>query len=332
MADVKFMEGFEDDGFDVQATAWSSGTLETTDIPYTGASAFNVPLDTQQNLPSNSATWTGESGHIFLRMRVDYENDGTTKYILWRRWVAAGGNQGEYIDIRWDPNGGWFVCVYNNSCTAFTTSPPDDEWFTLEWSWDFTADTTARMRVWLNGSIVFTSDDIGSQNWESDKGHYLNFDSNVPATKCRIDDLIYAEEWTTTPWNNAKVVRLLPDANGANTDWTGSYTDIDDANPSTSTGTSITSSTVTDVSTFSHEAMPSAAGAVIAVAYDVHAAGSGNLDVVFRSGGTDYNEVDAIALPGAADNRRHIMGNSPATASAWTKSEIDNGEFGVELS
>lgn len=331
MAAILHLEGFHDNGFKDYYSDWSTGTLETTDIPYTGGGAVTAPLGTSLNLPLTATSFSEEHYHLFMRFKIDaYQNDSSTYETFWRRWTKTGGNQGEYLDIRVNPNGEWGFFRYNNVQESSWTMP-DGAWNTLEISWQFTASTTVNLRIEANGVAVHTSNP-GGQRWDTNNAHYITPLTNIPTTYWRFSDIVVEDQYTTTFWKNLRTTRLLPDADGALTDWTGAYTDIDDDDPQTSTATSITSNTPGHQSTFSHDAMPGTANTIVGVAHDVWMDGTGTADSLYRtSGGTLYTATDAFTIPASPAGLRHIYDQSPDTASAWTRSEIDNGQFGIEL-
>jgi hypothetical protein len=100
----------------------------------------------------------------------------------------------------------------------------------------------------------------------------------------------------------------------------------------------IQSTTSNDIDTFDMEELVADKGlpsssTIVAVSHNVYAqeAGAGSeIKPVFRISGTDY-EGDAQTLSSGTLQYQKIYETSPATSSAWSRSEIDGLEAGVKL-
>lgn len=100
----------------------------------------------------------------------------------------------------------------------------------------------------------------------------------------------------------------------------------------------IESSTGGDIDTFDMEELVADKGlpsgsTIVAVSHNTYAqeAGAGSqIKPVFRLSGTDY-EGSAISLSGGTLQYQQIYETSPATSSAWSRSEIDALEAGIKL-
>jgi hypothetical protein len=100
----------------------------------------------------------------------------------------------------------------------------------------------------------------------------------------------------------------------------------------------IESTTSGDIDTFDMEELVADKGlpsgsTIVAVSHNTYAqeAGAGSqIKPVFRISGTDY-EGSAISLSGGTLQYQQIYETSPATSSAWSRSEIDGLEAGVKL-
>lgn len=128
-----------------------------------------------------------------------------------------------------------------------------------------------------------------------------------------------------------RMLQHLPNGDGAQTDWTNDYTSVND----TSDETAILSSTVGDVSTFTFPNIDSTydAYAVRSVFLSVRGAATGSpgsIDAVARVGSTDYTETCDLPFSGIVTRNYAQFENNPATASAWTISEVNSAEFGVK--
>lgn len=124
------------------------------------------------------------------------------------------------------------------------------------------------------------------------------------------------------------VTRLYPDGNGTNTAWTGDYTDVDDAVASTASYISTTTPAAKESFTFDN--LPVGASAVHAVQVEVYGRGDGQYKTLFRSGGgAEANGGTYFHLP-EWGMRTHSYETNPVTATAWTGSDVNGYEYGVE--
>lgn len=119
---------------------------------------------------------------------------------------------------------------------------------------------------------------------------------------------------------------------GTNSDWTGAYTDVDEADPSTTD--IISSATANQVSTFATDDLPSIGADVIrAVQVSVMArrgsTGPQNLQTVLRA--SSVNQTGATQLLNTGYNTyREIYTQNSVTGVEFTKAEIDASEVGVK--
>lgn len=128
-----------------------------------------------------------------------------------------------------------------------------------------------------------------------------------------------------------RMVQQLPNDDGAETDWSNTYSSINDQNDATA----IISSSADDVSTFKFPNISSDydAYAVRSVCLSIRGAASGSpsdIDAVARVGSTNYTEDCANAFNGVVAPNFAQFENNPATASAWTISDVNSAEFGVK--
>lgn len=154
-----------------------------------------------------------------------------------------------------------------------------------------------------------------------------------------IDD-VYVCDGTGSSNNDflgpIRVVTLRPNADGNSSDWTpAGYTDNfanveDDAGDGDSTFNM--SSTPGDIDLFELEDMPS--GTVMGVQVNVlarqDAGAARTVRPVFRIGGVNYTGT-SFNTGGSFGNFMQVYDVSPATSSAWTASEVNGAELGVEL-
>lgn len=119
---------------------------------------------------------------------------------------------------------------------------------------------------------------------------------------------------------------------GTTSDWTGAYTDVDEADPSTTD--IISSGTANQVSTFTTDDLP-AIGADVIRAVQVSAmarrgaTGPQNIQMVLRASATDQTGTTTLLTTGY-QTYRHIFEQNSVTGVEFTKAEIDASEVGVK--
>lgn len=128
-------------------------------------------------------------------------------------------------------------------------------------------------------------------------------------------------------------LQRLPSGNGAMTDWSGSYTDIDETGINDTDF--IQTDTSGDISTFTFAALPSGYNtqhfAAVIISARARSAGSvDDLNGVARVSSTNYD------VPAEFDNSPIFQAQqwqfpyNPATGQAWLGSEINAAQFGVK--
>lgn len=123
-----------------------------------------------------------------------------------------------------------------------------------------------------------------------------------------------------------------PNADGAVTDWSGSYLDVDDVGGAD--GLMLYAAAAGDISTFQFPNLPSAMASLTPLAVDVRISGTvSGTDVVrtvARVGGVNYDEGVNMSTSIRPRDLNAIAPVNPATAAAWTVAEINAAEFGVK--
>lgn len=161
-----------------------------------------------------------------------------------------------------------------------------------------------------------------------------------------VDDL-YVLDSTGTSNNDflgdSLCVAILPDGDGATTNWTTStgvthYTLVDDSSTLPPDNNDyVYSDTNGQIDLFSFDDLPATGlGSIRAVKLSnlsrMAAVGSRTCRAKFRSsGGTVANGDDFVVDGESALDRPVIFDENPVTTSAWTASDINGGQFGVEV-
>ena len=132
---------------------------------------------------------------------------------------------------------------------------------------------------------------------------------------------------------------LLPIGDGANTAWTpdsgtAHYPRVSD-NPPDGDTSYVSSSTVGAKDTYAFADLPAASGPVYGVQVNLWArkddAAVRQLRPVVRIAGTDYLGPTAFVMASSFADYAQLYDKSPASSAAWTPSEVNAAEFGVEV-
>lgn len=142
---------------------------------------------------------------------------------------------------------------------------------------------------------------------------------------------------TNTFLGDCVVETIYPTGAGAETQWTPSaganWQNVDETPPNDDTDYN-KSNTVGQVDTFAMSNLATASGLIYGVQYLEYArkdnAGTRLIAPVARIGGTDYAGSD-VALGSDYSYGREVKELSPATAAAWTISEINAMEYGIKV-
>lgn len=128
-----------------------------------------------------------------------------------------------------------------------------------------------------------------------------------------------------------KLFTISPASNGANTAWTGGYTEVDEI--AYSDGDFINSGTANQVETFAGTT-PTLTGYVVqsvtvAARGKTDGSGPSNLQLALRSSSTDYFSASK-ALDTGYEPYQNIWETNPATSAAWVNTAISGLQFGVK--
>lgn len=206
----------------------------------------------------------------------------------------------------------------------------------IEFAWNL-HDTTGSYEVKVNGaSTIPATSSADTQNSGTGIWNGLMWwGVNTGAQTHDIDDVYVADD-NTFRGDHRIVSVVASSGNGSNTAWTPSTgTDhgalVDEASPNPSDYVSTSSAGAID--TFNFAAL-GVAGTVAAVQVCHYAkadvAGVRQLANVAWIGGAPYPSA-AVTLPADWEYKLFLSTTSPATATAWTPSEIDAAEFGPKV-
>lgn len=211
----------------------------------------------------------------------------------------------------------------------------DNVWHWIEARF-FNDNAAGRVEVWVDGIKVidYTGDTRNSASvWNWIQWNGFNGTSWYLAP-------IYTTTGETAPRGLVRAVQLKPSGNGFSSGLTGSdadsvdnYLHVDEAVSDGDTSY-VEGATEGLKDTYALENMPAGGWEILAVQSSITGrtteAGPKYVRPVFRIGGTDYAGASSPLITGYKQ-RREIFETSPATASAWTKTEVDGMEFGPEV-
>lgn len=234
------------------------------------------------------------------------------------------------------PNFGATRLMYNNGGTwtqigsSLTLSP--SALYTLTCRFKHHA-STGDLSFWVNNALI--GQVTGNTGPYNAAGFLSDVDLMNPATGSGGSaDIDFAEFFVTKDENPYafKVKTHVLNGAGTTTSWTGAYTDVDEADPSTTD--IISSATANQISTFATDDLPAIGADVIrGVQVSVMArrgsTGPQNLQTVLRASGVD--QVGATQLLSTGYNTyRGLYTQNSVTGVEFTKAEIDASEVGVK--
>jgi hypothetical protein len=188
--------------------------------------------------------------------------------------------------------------------------------------------------VEVTGTGVDTADS-GSDGWDSMAMRYGSLSSRVYLDDIYVIDTAGA---TNNDYLGAVVVEgLLPNANGTVTDWgtqgsSTNYLNVDD--------TSDTSYNKSDTNgqqdLYGYEDLQEIDGTIYGVQLNSQLAmnevGTRTVKTQYRDPDTTEADIETHVLNSTLiDSYASVMEENPASSAAWTVSDIDDGEFGIEV-
>lgn len=195
------------------------------------------------------------------------------------------------------------------------------------------SDTVGEIAVKVNGISVIT------YSGDTKPGTQTTFDSvrfglaSIGTGGVAYDNIILdSSAWVGKTYIQA----LLPTAAGATQSWLSSgitnWSSVDDI--PTADGDFIYTNTVNQTDTYVTSDIAGAIGVIKAVQVQARVLRNGlstptNLQLVVRSGGTDYTSA-SIAIPTSYASVSKIWETNPATSSVWTESTVNAMEIGVK--
>lgn len=253
--------------------------------------------------------------------------------------LRRAGNPASYPD--------WFLEVKRGATSLGTTSTftgSSSTWVYVEWKVTINT-TTGAFEVRVNGTNELSGSSANTSNQGSGDADRVAFTleyATIAGAALKVDDVYIADgaAGNITDFQGDVVIEgILPNAEGTTNDWTPSTgTDnsalVDDPTESDEDSTYVETSSNGDVDLYAYGNLAQITGSVLGLQVTstvrIASAGSRNFRAKTRLSATNYNG-DTIAVTDTLyDEVSQVWEDSPDTAAAWTVSEIDGAEFGIE--
>lgn len=304
------------DGAEHQSLLWFDNPedfeIDTT-VKNTGNAAYHYPSGAQavKQLPD---TYT----EIYLRFWVYLAAHGGQICISWYHDTTLQGR------LYWFSDGTLGLQVATNNKVTGTTIIPIETWTMIELRAKID-NSAGVLTLWVNGvqDATWSGDTQPNNSYAGINKLYFGGLNGQ-----RFDDIAVND--TSGSVNNGqcgdgRIYGLFPTSDGSETDWTGSYADVDEAPPDADGTTDLTTSTAGDRQTFNMGDLPVSdtilTVQVKAVAKKQLAEDSGieiglidnsNETTVSTDPLTDYSMIEG-----------DILAERPNSGGAWTKTAVD---------
>lgn len=257
-------------------------------------------------------------------------------------WGDTGATQ--HITVTFGPSGEIYVRRGNAGGTILLQSDPGlistNIWYYIELKATL-SDTVGTAEVKVNGASVIAGTGLDTKN----AGTATVFDT-VRLTGCnnnsdtRYDDFYLLNGDGTSPndyLGDSKVELLLPTSDGTTTDWslstgTTHWELVDETPPNTTDY--VFSNVDGEIDLVNIADLSTATATVHGVQWGIYAAksdaGARSVRRVLRTGAANYTGSDR-ALGTGYINYRELFVTDPATAAAWTASNVNALQVGVEV-
>jgi len=248
--------------------------------------------------------------------------------------IAVRAGSTNMFVVYWQTDG--YVDVGVNGQTTLTDITTADGWHLWDFVWKMHA-STGYVQVYCDKVLLqsFTGIDLSAGSAGVDN-MYFNSD-----TYMYCDDLVLwdtaAGGWTSFPTTSHRVRTLVPNGDGAETDWTSTggshYTEVDDVGNSDDDTTTLTSSTPgdrdrLDVATYDG----GSSDKIVAVGPEVYAktdvAGTMKIGVRASGGG---ESMSSAFTPGVGYGQLvHIASLNPDDSSVWEVADLASVQVVLE--
>lgn len=184
------------------------------------------------------------------------------------------------------------------------------------------------IRLYVNGALLLNFEGNTLAGTGAVNRVILGSGQGSASYECRHSAFMFSDADTRA----LDFYQRLPTGNGAETDWTGGYTDVDETGINDADFVKATS--VGDTETFTFAALPSETNSrkleALVLSGRSRSAGSiQRIKGISRVGGTNYEEPAAYDASPAFNAQQWVIPVNPATGNPWTGTEVDGAQFGV---
>jgi hypothetical protein len=299
----------------------------------TGGYAIELDYDATNNFGPSDLT-THDTMIVGFALRLKGHRIGDNKFFQ----MYDGTTQG--MALRMTELGE--IAVYRGNTYLATTSGFAiglSTWTHIEFKVTCHA-TAGSYQLRINGQTALSDSGINTKNGTNDYHSTFRFFSISYQVGPTIDDL-YVLDGSGTEMNdflgNMKVITMFPDGAGDSADWTpnaGANHAMVDEQQADDDGEYVESDTTGYKDLYNYEpasGVSSVKGVMVNTDCRETDAQTFSLKTVVKSGGSE--DADAGQAIGSTDyvTRQRRMETNPVTGSAWTVSELDSAQFGIEV-
>lgn len=250
----------------------------------------------------------------------------------------------EHLRLRLNTDG--TISVLRGGSTVLSTSVTPvtfGSFFYLEWKFTIN-DTTGSYDVRFNGASITSGTGADTRNGANSTANQIQFrGASTPGGNYDIDD-VYICDGTGSANNDflgdVRVDCYMPSGNGNSSQLTGSdgnstdnYQLVDEVSQNGDTDY-VYSATVNQKDTYAYTDMSHTPTSIFGLQINMTAkkddSGTRSIAAVTRSGGTDTDGTSQ-ALSTSYICYREVSEVDPNTAAAWTRTNLNNAEFGVKV-
>lgn len=223
-----------------------------------------------------------------------------------------------------------------------STVLPAETWVYIEMKILVKGGATGTYEVRINEVTEMSDTSVATGFTTNDDADAVKF---VAGSSTRLDDIYVCDGTGSahTDFLGDQVVEgILPSGDGAATDWTPStgsshYTLVDDPAAGFDSGDYVSASStgLKDYYDFGNLSVITGSinGVVVNVMAALDAVGARTMRARYRDGvGTEYGSASPFTVGGtSAAEQMTVFGLNPLTTAAWTPSEVNAAQFGIEL-
>ncbi|MGD9670163.1 MAG: hypothetical protein AB7U75_14195 [Hyphomicrobiaceae bacterium] len=274
---------------------------------------------------------------VWLRFKVaDNSATSTSNALFYLTNTGTGKDSLRLFHLTSASHPNWRF-QYNSSGTTYTTlaemnlTESEDAEFIIYWK----RGASGVLKCWVNGTKIV--DVSGAYNTPDTTFDRFTVRGSSTSTSTSVMIIGAAIVIADEPLFNVYVDHISPDGAGTYSEWTGSYTNVDDsANApywNTATDINVNATGQRFLATYESMLTLDASREVAAVqlaARGILEGGSTPTDVLFKArlSSTDYL-LNSLGLTSTASNARQLLSSDPAS-NPWTESNVNAIEFGVE--